>query len=205
MSTLLLLVSAVSVWTAFFTSYRRNREYTSRIAISRELSRELEVIDPTRPAVVKLLEEWYDENRWDVHLPEQSRLHLATEGVSAGGLAVPSASAILEPGRRRVELRIEGNESEREMSVLVDGREAIRSRLPDTWNHASGSSGGSQVGSSRQFDRDAPLVLFRRRLHVTNGDRSTTPADGEKAAGAMLWIEPVGGGSTSPPSTSPSR
>ncbi len=86
--TLILLVAAIAVWTTYFLNRHQNAALEARIKTMLPLAHELIADDPKKVAVVKLEENWFDENRWDIFLPDgEYRLCLAMRGIESDGLA----------------------------------------------------------------------------------------------------------------------
>src|SRR5215468_248973 len=65
-----LLMAAIAVWMAYFVNRRHNAALEARIKTMVPLAHELIIDDPKKIAVVRMEEYWYDENRWDLYLPE---------------------------------------------------------------------------------------------------------------------------------------
>jgi hypothetical protein len=80
--TLILSTALVAVWMSVHLDRGRIAALESRIAAMRPMARELIVDDPTRIAVVRKDELWYDDNRWEISLPEgEYRVGVATRDV----------------------------------------------------------------------------------------------------------------------------
>src|SRR5687767_2789880 len=121
--TLFLVMAAIAVWTAFFTNRQRIASLESRIAAMRPLTRELIVDDENAIAVVKMEELWYDENRWEIHLPSgQYRLFLATRDIAEQGMA-PAAkkSKLVSGGKHQLALEQREEKGVRQVKVTWDG------------------------------------------------------------------------------------
>jgi hypothetical protein len=187
--TLFLLMTAVAVWTVYFSNRSAIRHYQERITAMRPLTRELAVEDEDMIAVVKLEPYWYDENRWAIYLPEGTyRLCLATREVDETGLAPIVASAPLAAGNHVLSLEQNRADDGWNVTIDCDGVTAIDATEPKAWYPASGSSGGSQFDRSEQVTPNQPVVLFRRRFaQPETGGSSKTPKG--PTDGIMAWIE----------------
>jgi hypothetical protein len=196
--TILLLVAAAAVWLTVVVNRREIARLEGRLPALRPLDRALVVADPSQFAVVRRSPLWYDENVWDVSIPPGAfRLALATRGVPPQeGLAPPSRTAPLAPGRRVVAIEnrpSDGGDGGSRVVVTVDGAPALTVDEPSGWDPRRGSMGGGTHDTSTQRRADGPLVLLRRVfvLPAPNG-QFTTPT--EPASGLLLWIEPDPGG-----------
>jgi hypothetical protein len=190
--TLFLLITAVAVWTVYFANRGAIRHYEERIAAMRPLVRELTVADVTKFAVIKQEPYWYDENRWELHVPPGNyRLCLATRDIDETGFPPVVQSTSLAPGRHVLALEQTKTEQGWRVAILDGDREILSHDEPQAWYPAVGSSGGGQFDSLAQQSASEPLVLFRRRFTQPQpGGRSTTPTG--PADGVMLWIGPEG-------------
>jgi hypothetical protein len=190
-------MAATAVWTIHFSNQRNIAALGSRIETVRPLARELAVDDPTQIAVVKLQELWYDENRWDLYLPpspEKYQICLATRDIPIRGLIPPAKSALLTPGRHRIELEQQQEGDIHRVTITWGGTVQMFIEEPKKWYPGRGSSGGSEISNCEHFPSDKPLVLFRRRFSkLTSQSQSTTPAG--PTEGVLLWIEPIAGSS----------
>ena len=195
LQSMFLLLTAVAVWTVYFSNRSATRHLQERIESMRPLARELIVEDEKQFAVVRQEQHWYDENRWSVYVPPgEFRLCLATRDVDDMGFAPVNTSAPLAPGRHVLALdqvamdSASGDEGWR-VTVHCDGEEILSAKEPKAWYPAVGSSGGGHFDRGDQLPGDKPVVLFRRRFTQPGpGGRSTTPTG--PADGIMLWIEP---------------
>ncbi len=197
---LALLVVAVAVWMAYFVDRREIPRLESRIAALRPISRELFVDDPRQIAVVKREGMWYDENRWEIYLPEGSyRLCLATRQVDdlSPGVRRPADPVSLAPvvksmpigaGRHQVDLDLNPEQGVWKIAVGLDRAGRVEVEEPKEWGPDTGSSGGSEVSASEQRPADRPLVLFRRRFMKPDGKVPKGPTDG-----VLVWIERTAG------------
>jgi len=193
-----LLMAAIAVWTAFFTNRRHIASLESRIQAMRPMVHELIVEDTDRIAVVKLEEMWYDENIWDIYLPEgRYRICLATRDVDQQGLAAPIERQPLAAGRHRLALEQERDDDAWRVTIARNGSTLLEVEEPLTWDPGSGSSGGSDFSHSAQRPADEPLVLFRRRFTCPDGKRRNITPKGP-TEGVLLWIEPDAGTPAAP-------
>jgi hypothetical protein len=190
--TIVLLTAAVAAWLSYALERRRSADLTARIASLSPLARELIVDDTGKVAVVKQQELWFDENRWDVHLPagHRYRLCVATGGIAEDAIPPPQASALLSPGRHVVAVdQLKDGEGWR-VDAECDGGRLVSVTRPKEWDPGTGSTGGGNYTTSEQLAPDRPVILFRRRFMGPRDSqgRSTTPQG--PTAGVMLWIVP---------------
>lgn len=188
--TLLLLTAAVGVWVAYFKNRHDTADLAQKITSMRPLARELFVDDPSRIAVVKQEERWYDQNDWKVYLPPgEYRLCLATQNIDEKELAPINQSVSIDPGTHDLALeqtRIQ--DKAWRIVVMVDGEEVLRVEEPAGWNAGHGSSGGGQFSNSTQLPAHEPVVLFRRRFMVPTSPSGYAAPMGP-CNGLLLWIE----------------
>jgi hypothetical protein len=191
----LLLMAAAGVWTGAITNWQAIGPLQHRIDRVRPLVRELAINDPSPGAVVKFDEEWYDENEWEVYLPEgKYRLVLATEQVDGDGFAPVDLEAPLAAGRHRLELTQAKKKDGWEVSVFKDGQVLLRADKSKEWCEGHGSTGGGHFAQSEPFDPEKPLVLFRRRFSrrvPLSGSSWTGKTPMGPTEGVQLWIEPA--------------
>jgi hypothetical protein len=189
--TAFLITAAIAAWTAVFVNGRESERLRPRIEALRPLARELIVDDPDQFAVVKLDEMWYDENRWDVHLPAGDyRLCIATRGIDQRGMTEPRSFAPIAAGRHRLSLDQIPEGDDQRLIISCDGARLLDAAETKGWA-GTGWTGGSEFATSAQKPADRPLVLFRRRYHVPRGDNMTAPPDGP-SNGLLIWIERTG-------------
>lgn len=188
---LFLLVAAIAVWTTYFSNRHRMTTLEAEITAMRPLSHELVVNDADKIAVVKLEELWYDDNRWEVSLPDgKYRLCLATRGIDERGLAPVMKSEAIEAGRHSIYLEQQDDKARWLVTVGWDGRLLLSVQEPKEWNSGSGSTGGGQYSECTQLAADQPLILFRRRFsRPGRAGQVTTPSG--PTEGILLWIEPI--------------
>jgi hypothetical protein len=196
--TLFLLTAAIAVWLTYFINRRQNATLEARIRAMVPLAHELIVDDPKKIAVVKQEEYWYDENRWEIHLPDgRYRLCLATRGIDDRGLAPVVKSRPIKAGRHHLALEQRRDEDAWRVTVACDGTGFLAVEEPKDWDPGIGSSGGGQYSASEQLAADEPAVLFRRRFRreVSKGQRKIPKGPTE---GLLLWIEKVNGSDAGP-------
>jgi len=190
LGSLAFLVLVIAVWMTYFVNRLEIDRLESRIAALRPMSRELVVTDPSQIAAVGLTAMWFDENRWEVYLPEGSyRLRLATREVATDGLAPAVKSLPIGPGWHRVDLEIVPDKAVWKIAVGLDRAGRVEAEEPKEWASDRGSEGGGQVSRSQQQPADRPLVLFRRRFMPLG--RSAAPIG--PTDGVLLWIERTAG------------
>lgn len=186
---LLLLMAAVGVWTAEIVNRREIPLLARRITAMRPIARELNIVDATKPAIVKREELWYDENEWDVYLPgDRFQLALATQDIDIGGLAEAIRRIQLPAGRFRLAILQDKTETGWRVRVMKDGEELLAVDEPAEWYPSHGSSGGGHFSVTQQPDPQQPIELFRRRFsRPINKTSSQTPKG--PCEGVLLWIE----------------
>ena len=196
--TLFLLIAAIAVWMTYFLNRRDNASLEARIKAMVPLAHELIVDDPKRIAVVKLDEHWFDENRWEIYLPDgQYRLSLATRGISDAGLASVAKSTPIASGRHHLALEQRLDKDFWRISALWDGTELIAVDEPKVWNAGSGWIGGGEYSLSEQLPPDKPAVLYRRRFMGPSGNGQATSANAS-TEGILIWIERTAGTKAKP-------
>lgn len=198
--TIILLTAAVAVWLSYALERRRIAGLTARIISLRPLARELEVDNPSKIAVVKQEELWYDENRWDVYLPADRRYRLcvATRGIADDVIPPPAASAPLAPGRHVVAVdQLKDGDGWRVVAEC-DGARLLSVAESKEWDPGSGSMGGGNYSLSEQFAPDRPLILFHRRFMGPRDAKGVSTTPKVPTAGVMLWIEPEAGAPSKP-------
>jgi hypothetical protein len=182
-------MAAIAVWMAYFINRRHNAALEVRIKAMVPLAHELVIEDARKIAVVKLEEYWYDENRWEIYLPEgRYRLCIATHGIDDNGLAPVVKSTTIEAGRHVLALEQRRDNDVWRVTALWDGMERIAVEEPKDWDPGTGSMGGGQYALSEQLPPDQPAVLFRRRFMRADGKGRTTTPSGP-TEGLLLWIE----------------
>lgn len=189
--TLFLMTAVIAVWMTVLINREQNKTLEARIKTMRPLAHELVVDDPNQIAVVKQEELWYDENRWDIHLPDgQYRLCVATRDIDQSGLAPVAKSERIEAGRHELELTQRWTSTGWQVNVIQEGATRLTVEEPKEWDPGSGSSGGGQFSLSTQWPAGPPVVLFRRRFTRPDArGQMRTPIG--PCEGILLWIETV--------------
>jgi hypothetical protein len=185
LTTLLLLTAAIAAWTAWLQVRRESASLRREIALMEELARRLLVDDPSQFAVVEKSEMWYDQDRWEVFLPEGSAyvVNLATRDIGATGFAEAAWQKPIAPGRHHITWFADqsGDSATPKIVVDVDGERLIEALENTDWAAQSGNWWGSgSYDRVTQLPVGQPLQLQRRRF--------STPG---QAAGVLLWIERV--------------
>lgn len=190
---LFLLVAAIGVWTSYFINLREINSLNARITTVRPLARDLVIDDPSQVAVVKLQEMWYDENRWDVYLPEgQYQVCIATREITEDGIARASNRKPIPSGRHRIAFEQQDGTTGRRLVVNLDDAKLLSVEESSDWDPGRGSVGGGQFSVSEQSPANQPVVLFRRRfMLLQSGSVSSTPTG--PVNGILLWIERTNG------------
>ncbi|MDB5351856.1 MAG: hypothetical protein JWN86_3103 [Planctomycetota bacterium] len=198
LQTLVLLMVAIAVWTAFFVNRRQIAALESRIAATRPLAHELGIEDVNKIAVVKLDELWYDENQWDIYLPEgKYRLCMATRGIDQNRLGPVVKSAPIAAGKHHLALEQQAIRSGWRITATWDGTGRLVAEESKDWDPGHGSMGGGRHSLSTQLAADQPAVLFRRIFSRSTGNNQFSTPSGP-AEGLLLWIEPVAGSNKTP-------
>ncbi len=193
-----LFIVAIAVWMTDIANRRENARIQAGIETMLPIARELVITDPTQIAAVKRQEYWYDENIWDLHLPEgQFRLCLATREIDPKSSVLPPVvrSHPLGPGKHTVTLELDSTDDLWRVSVSIDKNKPLEVEEPKEWNEGHGSSGGSAISESRAFAPDKPVVLFHRRFSRRtknpSSGRQTSRTPSGPSEGIMIWIEPM--------------
>ena len=190
---MLLLIAAFSSWLGYWVTYRETLKLESQLAGLRSAARELQVDDEDAISIVSRHQQWNDENIWDFHLPDspQFRVCVATENILAGGFTEPTESMNLDPGRHKMELIHDySDEGDSLVSLLIDDKVAIEISRPPAWDERHGSSGGSANSESQEFSPKLPLVVYRKRFMVSDGNGNASTPQGP-ANGIQVWIQPA--------------
>ena len=196
--TLFLLMAAIAVWLAYIVNRRHNAALEAHINAMAPLAHELIVGDPKKIAAVKLDDSWFNENRWDIYLPDGAfRLCMATHGIDANGLAPVVTSSSMARGTHRLVLIEQRDQDPWRVTVLVDGLELFAVAEPKGARSGSGSTSAADFSQSKQVSPDTPVALIRRRLHQADGKGGSRGIAGA-TDGVLLWIEPMPGAGTRP-------
>jgi hypothetical protein len=189
---LFLLMAAIAVWMGYLINLRHNATLRARIEAMLPIAHELVIDDATKIAVVKLEPYWYDENRWEIYLPDGSyRLCIATRGVDENGFAPVKKSAHIGDGRHQLVLEKDQDDDLWRVRALWDGKEVLTVEEPKDWKTGGGSIGGGFFSVCQQLAPDQPVVLFRRRFMRGMGSMSMTRDS--PTEGILLWIERADG------------
>lgn len=185
--TLLLLVCAVGAWLGVMMNRARTVELQARLKVLRPIARVLEVDDPGRIAVVKKLDQWMDEDRWDLYLPPGAyRICMATRQIGPAGLPPLMTSAPIPPGRHRLALDQRVETDSWKGVLTCDGSERLTLVEPKSFS-GHGATTSDEISISQQFPASQPVVLYRRHFF----DASSSGAPAAQSNGLMLWIEPA--------------
>ena len=186
------LVAVFAVWMTVGINRSENRRLAAKIEQLRPIARDLVVDDPTRIAVVKLDELWYDESRWDVYLPPgKYRVCLATREVDDKGFPEAFWRAPIEPGRHRLGLELKMLGSARRIEIIRDGASLLSIRETNDWAGSGWSSQGA-FSTSEQRPADQRLELHRRRFSYSDG-KGRNVRDFGPSNGILLWIQKTDG------------
>ncbi len=208
LTTLLLLTAAIAAWTAWFQVRRESDKLRREIGSMEELSRRFKVDDPMQFAVVEKTEMWYDDDRWDVYLPEGSGyvLKLVTRDIYEKGYPEAGWEQPITPGRHEIMWIIEkaSGSAPPRVVVSVDGRPVIEVTEDTQWvNQSSSWSGSGSYDRVKQFPVTQPLELQRRRFAKPQPGGSWSINSEEPALGALMWIEKTSESSVATPPESP--
>jgi hypothetical protein len=187
--TVFLLMAAIAVWLSYFVNLRYNAELEARIGAMVPLAHEVIVTDPSKIAVVRQDDEWINETRWEIHVPDGAfRLCLATRGIDENGLATIVKSSPISSGTHQLVLTEQRDRSPWRETVLCDGREVIAWATPYEPKSTRGSTSVAGFAQSKELSADEPVILLRRRFHQVDasGRTSTSPSPSD---GVLLWIE----------------
>jgi hypothetical protein len=187
--TLILFMAAIAVWMTYLLNLQHNRALNARIKTMIPLAHELVVDDPNKVAVVKLEEYWFDENRWDIYLPEgQYRICLATRGVEDNGVAVAQSSERIVAGRHAISLEQRRDQGKWLITARWDATNQIAVTEPNDWSPETGSTSRSDFSMSTQLPPESPIVLIRKQFMRTKDGQYT-----KTTKGILLWIERAAG------------
>lgn len=196
---LFLLTAAVAVWVIYVNNRRNITRLEGRITAMRPLAHELIIDDPNKIAIVKLDEMWFDENRWEIHLPagKKYRICLATGGIDQTGTARVVKSERLAGGKHLFELEQERGSDGAQLTVFCDRVGLMTVRETKEWDPGTGSTGGGFFSQCSQLAPDQAVILFRRRFSRRNSTGQTKTPDGP-TEGVLLWIEPIANSNAEP-------
>jgi hypothetical protein len=186
--TLFLLIFAVAAWLGVMRNREKTRDMESRLDVLRSLARELEVDDPGRIAVVKKLDQWMDEDRWEIYLPPGSyRICMATRQVGTSGLPPVMKLAPIAPGRHRLALDQRTEKTSWKGVLSCDGAERLTIEEPKEFPGDSASS-SNDITTSQQLPTGERVVLARRQFSNSSNGATINPS--APSDGLMVWIEP---------------
>ncbi|WP_422923190.1 hypothetical protein [Singulisphaera sp. PoT] len=189
MRTLLLLAAEFAVWIAFIKHRAEIARLKPQIESMRSIARELVVADESKVSAVKHSELWIDDDHWDVYLPDGGyRLNLATRQIAGKGTVPPLKTVQISHGKREIALEQKQVGETWHFTISLDGREVIKTIEQKDWNSGTGWIEGEGVFTSRQFDEQEPVVLYRRRLMLRTGTTSSSMLS-EPRNGILLWID----------------
>lgn len=178
---MLLLIAALAVWLACLKTSLDTQRLERQLPSLRNFARELQIDDPNQFTAVRRLRERLGEAVADIYVPPGGpyELCLALDNIDTSGLAEPVDRITIASGTHTVEILYERNEELSVARVMLDGKLALTQSRPKDWESRTGSIGGMQFGTSRQYDHPAPWVLFRKRFIPSTG-----PTEG-----ILVWIQ----------------
>ena len=151
--------------------------------------------EPNQIAVVKMQELWYDENRWEIHLPKgEYRLCMATRLIGDSGFPTTVVkSRPIRAGRHQVALEQVRSENGWRITASWDGVDRLSVDEPKDWDESTGASSSGAIGSeTTQSPADQPVELIRRRFFRKSA-KGMPIGRAEPENGILLWIEPATG------------
>jgi hypothetical protein len=188
---LLLALTVVAAWTAFTVSQSRIGRLNDQIQTLQKMTGELSVTDATKYIAIGQTVIRYNDEAWQVHLPEghEYRLHLATREVQQTGFPEKQQVANISPGLHRIQLSQTREEKDFRFTVAVDDEVKLDVRETADWYESNGS-GSTGVGKAQQLSSiDQQLVLKRLRVYIMQSANSSSPApDTQPVNGLLLWI-----------------
>jgi hypothetical protein len=190
LTTLLLVMGVVAVWTRVGQLSMRNGQLRRDLETMHLLAYELVVEDAEQYAVIRQPAEWQGENIWRVYLPpeHQHTLWLASRDIGGVDFPAPVASASLLPGEHVIEFRREKGDSDSwRLEILVDGETAIAIDEAGDWETSFSLSSKGWSSRTMQFPTSAPLELERLRFHTVDA-QSGRSGPSEQSNGVLLWI-----------------
>ncbi len=195
--TLLLVVAAVAVWMAWSIQRGQNETLRRRVGPMRTLARELFVEDPSKIAIIRGSDEWYEVPRWDLYLPERPGgfvLKVSVKEVAGGNYPAHAISAPLSPGRHRLRLTMDAPWNTGSLRARVyDGETLLlEADEPDAGRKSSSATSSTPFETLQQMPADKPVLIYRRQYSIpdpANPNVSRSPTG--EGAGVVLWIEPA--------------
>lgn len=191
---ILLLLSACAVWSAYRSVYLETREIQEQLPGLRKIARELAIENPDEFAAVKQLPTRYDELVWRVFVPKlqgkTAQVAVVMDDIAEDRLAnaieiTPLKTAPLAAGEHEIQLMYEVSESAK-LTVLIDQEPAIEIVRAKDWVKSIGHSTSSEVGDvSKSYAVDRSLELHRRRFSLKRNVRISD----EPGPGILLWID----------------
>gem|GEM_PF-3950015 len=187
---ILLLLTACAVWSAYRSVYLETREIQKQLPGLRFIARELVIENPNDFAAVQQLPTRFGEMVWHVYVPEvrdrTAQIAVAMDKIPKDRRVsemAPLKTAPLEPGKHEIQLLYEVDEAAN-LTVFVDDKPALEIERAKDWIKSLGNSSSSDVGViSKPYGLDHPFALLRRHFSLPKKDRR--PSDGP---GILLWI-----------------
>lgn len=190
LSTLLLTMGIVAVWTQAGIIARQNFRLRREIDVMRVLAAELHIQDPLQYAVIKEQSRWHDENVWRVFLPAGTHhsIQLATRDIGDDNFPAAMQSASLPAGEHQIGYRTAKQADQSwQVLVLVDGKPTLDFREDADWETSPSYISNGGYTQSTQQSTNLPLVLQRLRFRRLDPQSRFSPADPE-ANGILVWI-----------------
>ena len=186
--TMFLLTAMVAVLVAYLCLLQQNARLERGVAGMQEWAGELVVEDTKQIAVMKLPETWYDENRWEIHLPEgEYVMRLATREIGEQGFAPAAEETPVNSGEHLIEL-LQSDEGDcRRITVMLDDQSLIETTEASDWDPGHGAPSGGISVRSTQLSPHEPVILFRRRFRP----RPVGIMPKGITNGLLLWIERI--------------
>lgn len=194
--TLLLLTATVATW----ASYLRMRTETERLQAENKvlatIGAELSVQDQGQFARIKVPQEWFDDHRWDVWLPEGNAywLNIASRGIDPQGsrraFPEPNGRIPMDAGRHLVQLETKKKaDTSWQLVLTCDDDQVLQIDETSDWKPVVGTSTYSDGDphKSSQHPVDQPLPILWRVHHVGDGKGGSAAPD-DSASGVVVWI-----------------
>lgn len=188
-SRLLLLTAVIGCWLAYGVTRQRNASLKTRLQSLQKLSGELAVIDATQVVAIQSPPTWWQDQRWDVYLPESQtfKLRFYCGELESKKIPDPDDEISLPSGRHRIELVETKDDEQLAVVILVDGIERMQGSFPNSpFNSSTESQGVGRDQKTWNSESTQPFVLTRKR-HVPNS-RNNTPV-ASSAMTVLLWID----------------